>query len=72
MSGPIMSVNILYLCDRKACENCSDYCKHTSDIEHAMHKDSLDGREFEYKEGLLDVTFMEKKIETEGFEIEHL
>ena len=61
MSGPIMNVNILYLCDRKACENCSSYCEYTTDINHAIHKDSLDGREFEYKEGLLDATFTEKK-----------
>lgn len=65
MSGPIMSVNILYLCDRKACENCSSYCEYTTDINHAIHKDSLDGREFEYKEGLLDATFMEKKGEAD-------
>lgn len=32
---------ILYICDGRACENCSgwmkDGCRHTSDIEHAAH-----------------------------------
>lgn len=28
---------ILYICDRKKCENCSPDCKHTTDIKHAKH-----------------------------------
>ena len=28
---------ILYICDRKKCENCSPDCKHTKDIKHAKH-----------------------------------
>lgn len=38
---------ILYLCDRKACENCSDICKHTTDIRHAINfeQDHADGVE---------------------------
>lgn len=34
-------VQVLYICDGKACNNCSswmeDGCHHTSDIEHAAH-----------------------------------
>ena len=30
--------DILYLCDRKACDNCSyPKCKHTSDFRHAKN-----------------------------------
>lgn len=38
---------ILYLCDRKACENCHEECKHTSDIRHAINfeQDHADGVE---------------------------
>ena len=38
---------ILYLCDRKACENCHEECKHTSDIRHAVNfeQDHADGVE---------------------------
>lgn len=40
-------IKILYLCDGKACEHChEDVCKLTSDINHAIHKDDLDGRIF--------------------------
>lgn len=39
-------VDFLYLCDRKACENCHDECNHTSDIEHAIHRDGLNSRKF--------------------------
>ena len=41
-------IDILYLCDHKACKKCSDYCLHTKDKEYAIHKDDLDGRKFEY------------------------
>lgn len=41
-------IDILYLCDRKACKKCSEFCEHTINKEHAIHKDDLDGRMFEY------------------------
>lgn len=28
---------VFYLCDRKACSNCSDTCGYTSDINHAVN-----------------------------------
>lgn len=44
-----MEVEILYLCDGKYCRYCHpDDCSHTTEIEHALHKDSLEGRTFEY------------------------
>lgn len=41
--------NIVYLCDRKQCKNCSDTCKHTSDINHAVNFEHLiyDGEHWE-------------------------
>jgi len=30
-------MNVLYLCDQKACDHCSPECKHTADISHAKH-----------------------------------
>ena len=31
-------MDIHYICDRKACDNCSyPECKHTEDINHAVH-----------------------------------
>lgn len=32
---------IAYICDRKKCENCNDYCHHTTDIEHAVNFQNL-------------------------------
>lgn len=32
-----MSQLVFYLCDRKACENCSDECMYTSDVSHAIN-----------------------------------
>lgn len=42
---------ILYLCDRKACENCNSECKHTTDIQHAVnfeqyHADGVEAGDF--------------------------
>lgn len=49
-------IDILYLCDGKQCYDgpCeNEMCRHTFEIEHAIHKDDLDGRLFEYAdEGL--------------------
>ena len=43
--------DVLYICDRKACENCHEECMHTSDIEHAIHRYDLHGRTFQLIEG---------------------
>jgi len=29
--------NVLYICDREKCKNCSYHCKHTYDIKHAVN-----------------------------------
>lgn len=35
---PIKPDTVLYLCDRKACDNCSyPLCNHTTDISHAFN-----------------------------------
>lgn len=37
-------MNVLYLCDRRACEKCSPECHYTSDISHAKNFElGLDG-----------------------------
>lgn len=43
-------VDILYLCDNMAClSSCRESeCSHTYKLEHARHKEDLDGRIFEY------------------------
>ena len=43
--------DILYICDRKACENCYEECKHTNDIEHAVNRYCFNGRMFQFVEG---------------------
>ena len=42
---------VLYICDRKACENCSEECRHTSDIDHAVNRYDFNGRMFQLIEG---------------------
>lgn len=37
---------ILYLCDGKRCEKCSENCNHTSDISHAKNKDDFSGKKY--------------------------
>ena len=32
----------LYVCNRKRCDNCSDECRHTSDIRFALYDDHPD------------------------------
>lgn len=45
-------MTFLYICDRKQCENCSDECKHTSNILHAVNNDA---RNFSiYGEGIFE------------------
>ena len=36
-------MDVLYLCDRKACENCSSKCRHTKDICHAINFEKCEG-----------------------------
>lgn len=35
-----MKAVIFYICDRKACRNCSERCKYTADITHAVNPDA--------------------------------
>ena len=53
-------IKLLYLCDRKACSNCSNECKHTSNIEHAINRSDLDGNFFEFIEGDGEILMFEK------------
>lgn len=32
-----MAGTIFYICDRKACDKCNEFCFHTSDITHAKN-----------------------------------
>lgn len=43
-------MNIFYLCDRQACEKCSEECTHTSDITHAKNFYLIDDAYFESEE----------------------
>ena len=49
----------LYLCDRKACENCNKKCQHTSDIKHAVNRDCFDGCMFQFSEHENETYFIE-------------
>lgn len=58
-------IDILYLCDftacskAKTCEVC--LCYHTNNINHAINKDDLDGRLFEYVDRGDRIAFFEKE-----------
>ena len=53
-------INVLYYCDGKACGPCrGDGCKLTSDINHSIHKDDLDGRFFMAVDGEDRLIFFE-------------
>lgn len=59
-------IDIFYLCDREACAVSCDpdcVCIHTSNIEHAVNKDDLDGRLFEYVDRGDRIGFFEKEGE---------
>lgn len=60
-------IDIFYLCDNMACsKSCNgSCCRHTSDIEHAIHKDDMEGRLFEYTAVGTDgrIGFFEKEVE---------
>lgn len=58
-----VNIIILYLCDREACEYCSNECKHTSDITHAIHKDTLSCSLFECDYTNRDILFIEKEMD---------
>ena len=61
-------INILYLCDGKQCYNgpCqNEDCHHTHDINHALHKDDLDGKLFEYFEYSADGKICFIEVESE-------
>lgn len=32
-----MNSTIFYICDRKACDRCNEFCFHTTDITHAKN-----------------------------------
>lgn len=59
-------IDILYLCDNAACsglKTCeSGLCSHTHDINHAINKDDLDGRLFEYVDFGDRIGFFEKEV----------
>ena len=40
---------ILYICDRKKCEDCFEECRHTSDKDHAVNPE-FDRRRFKEDE----------------------
>ena len=54
---------ILYLCDRRKCENCKPPCAHTTDISHAVNFEKKDDLWIEKKlEGnVVDVSSMVKE-----------
>lgn len=57
---------ILYVCDRKQCKECKDFCTHTTDITHATNfKNCGDGY---YVEEEPTTGSLEMKIDTEQFE----
>jgi len=43
-------MDILYLCDRKACEQCNPECQHTKDIYHAINFEKYEGGGYWEKE----------------------
>ena len=61
-----VAVGIFYLCDCKQCGDiCSTECNHTSNIEHALHKDNLSECLFKpvVDEGGNIMSFIEKESE---------
>ena len=45
-------MSVLYLCDGKRCAFCSEECKHTSQIEHAVNfKEDASGNYWEMENG---------------------
>lgn len=46
-------MSVLYLCDGKRCASCSEECKHTSQIEHAVNfKEDASGNYWEREKGM--------------------
>ena len=50
---------IAYLCDGQACDECHDYCNHTTNIKHAKNFKDIDGFS----------KYMEHSIEGEMYEM---
>lgn len=51
-----------YLCDTKKCKNCSyPFCRHTSDVNHAINKDAANFKKIEMlnKDGDTDILLIE-------------
>ena len=63
-------VDILYLCYNMRCANSCHVaeCTHTHDLEHAKHKDSLDGRIFEYIDTGENIGFFEMDVDINKLE----
>lgn len=40
-------IRVLYICDRKKCDNCREECHHCSDIEHAKNFEKIGAVYFE-------------------------
>ena len=58
-------IDILYLCDFTSCSRSCDGngpCIHTNNINHAINKDDLDGRLFEYVDRGDRIGFFEKEV----------
>ena len=45
-----MFVRYAYLCDRKQCKNCHDYCHHTTDIDHAVNRENIESGKAKFKQ----------------------
>ena len=37
-------MDVLYICNRKKCPNCSDECKHTKDVRYAKNFELVEGK----------------------------
>ena len=57
-----VEVDIFYICDRKACENCHDECGHTGDISHAVNRQELPGSLFSYSNIDGKIAFFEEDL----------
>ena len=59
-------IDVFYICDRKACANCSPECFHTTDISHAKnftkdtYKTKIKGKVKE-----IDVGYFEEELKTD-------
>lgn len=65
-------MEVIYLCDRKRCKECSPLCKHTNDITHAVNfkKDGDDYFENSSTEVLLEEIAALKSLNRRQLEVE--